>query len=188
MSFQQEFLTLCQLKYSNPKDYSAQLQIFREKWFSHYDIHECDLRVTVYIQSILATFERSLKKIFRPFFALVGEETANQLFRGYAELHMAEHFDLNTYGKDFGRFIKNTAPWFPDYPYLLDFANFCWHWHQVFLQLESSVTLQSPYPIYQLWQECQPEYVRESPLNLRGDGKFNYFLFKQGQKVCVVSV
>jgi hypothetical protein len=188
MSFQEEFLTLCQSKYRKPKDYEALLEIFRKKWFSHYDTDECNLRVTVYIDSMLGTFERSLKKIFRPFVALVGEDTAHQLYRSYAELYIAEHFDLNTYGKDFGNFIKNTAPWFSDYPYLLDFADFCWHWHQVFLQLESSVTIESPYPIYELWRRCQPENTIENPLDLSGEGRFSYLLFKNDRKVCVMSL
>ncbi len=180
-----------------------------KKWFPHYSEAELQHRFEVYAQSVLATHEKTLKKIFKPLEALLGKSSSDELFSHYASRYLSRDFDLNSYGKDLGEFIKTSAPWAKDYPYVADFADFCWLWHQVFLSADlnqnlnlglgltrdsgSPVLFKSDFPVYDLWQRCQPEFKKPSSLETHEASSekphpYCYALYRKDHKVHVVQV
>jgi hypothetical protein len=177
-NFQDSFIEF--LKNPSHKNSNKKLRT----WFPQYQEEDLQTRAEIYQGSVIGALERTLKKIFRPFLVLLGEDVSNQLFERYAEKHFSKNFDLNLYGKNFSKFIQESAPWVSEYPYVPDFADFCWQWQQVFLNRELTPTeftefkeinlknlkkivlkkadelvlIQSKFPVYEIWKRCQPEF------------------------------
>jgi hypothetical protein len=212
INFQEDFI--CFLESPSSEENIKKLEV----WFPHYLKEDLKNRAEVYRGSIRGAHERTLKKIFRPFLALLGEAVSQQLFERYAEQYFSDHFDLNQYGKNFGQFIQSSVPWVKEYPYVPDFADFCWCWQQAFLKQdippllslsslelkemlknakklrfqtsEELILFESGFPVYEIWQYCQPEFSGQErkALDLSSRVKNYYVLSRYEGKVHVVLV
>jgi len=143
-------------------------------------------RLAVYQTSIFGTLQRTLYKTFKPLEALIGEAAFQELCYRYAVTHKSYVLNLNRYGADLSEFVK-TAPFAHDLPYLSDFVEFCYVWQQVYLRGGEAVLIESDYPVYAIWERCQPEFVGEKTIE-NWQGPFQYALERSKDKVNVLHI
>lgn len=141
-------------------------------------------RFKIYEISIRTTLQKTLLKTFKPLQHLLGVEAFEELCLHYAYHAFSTELNLNHYGEKLCEFV-NEAPYAKEMPYLPDFINFCYQWQQIYLNPElGSVTIISNYPVYEIWQRCQPEFQGEKTL-AEWHGPFTYVLSHQGGRVQV---
>ena len=94
--------------------------------------------------------------------------------------------NLREYCEGFSEFIK-TAPFAENIEYLPDFTEFLFYWRAVLLDPTfSGVRLESNYPLYDIWERCQPEF-KGDPSIKNWQGPFVITLYRDDGKVHVVS-
>ncbi len=136
----------------------------------------CREGLAIYKTSILSTLQQALYKTFKPLQALIGQELFQELCYRYATTHFSTTLHLGHYGAHLHEFVK-TAPVAQDFPYLSDFVEFCFMWRQTYLHAGPEVTLiESDYPLYAIWQRCQPEFKAEVSIE-NWEGPFCYALY-----------
>jgi hypothetical protein len=141
-------------------------------------------RLAIYKTSIVSTLQQALYKNFKPLEALIGKEAFQELCYRYANTHPSTDLNLNRYGADLHEFVK-TAPFAEGLPYLSDFTQFCFVWKQVYLRSDGAITvLESNYPVYEIWQRCQPEFVGEQAIQ-NWQGPFVYAVYREDERVKV---
>ncbi len=138
-------------------------------------------RLDVYKTSILSTLQQALYKNFKPLEALIGKEAFQELCYRYAVSHPSHELNLSRYGADLKIFVK-TAPFAADYPYLSDFIDFCFLWKQIYLGRQGMTQFESAYPVYAIWQRCQPEFVGAQVIE-DWEGPFRYQLVREAGRV-----
>lgn len=144
-------------------------------------------RCQVYITSIHATLQQALYKIFKPVEALLGIDAFQELCYRYSEKNLSKHFNLSLYGQDFHSFAA-SSPYAGDLPYLEDFVEFCYLWHHTFLDQQSEIVqIESEFPLYEIWERCQPEYTGDKKV-INWTGPFFYIMSHDNGKVLVVPV
>lgn len=144
-------------------------------------------RFNIYQNSIIATLQQTLFKIFKPLEALIGVEAFQELCLRYAQSHPSQGFNLNHYGKELSHFIKD-APYIQDFPYLPDFIDFCYLWQQTYLGTNLKTDpVCFDYPVYEIWQRCQPEFSGDKAID-DWQGPFNYLLYRESDRVMVAAV
>ena len=142
-------------------------------------------RFNIYHTSILSTLQQALKKNFHPLEKLIGDGAFNELTYQYALKTIPTSFNLNQYGYDFSQFAKSIKI-FDHLPYLPDFIDFCYLWQQVFISHESDkINISYDYPIYQIWERCQPEYTGNKQIK-DWKGPFHYSIFKENGLVIIL--
>ncbi|MCX7123521.1 MAG: DNA-binding domain-containing protein [Gammaproteobacteria bacterium] len=139
-------------------------------------------RLEIYKTSILSTLQQALYKNFKPLDALIGIDAFQELCYRYATAHLSTTLNLSQYGADLHDFIK-TAPFADGLPYLADFIEFCFVWRQVYLRGEV-ILIESDYPVYEIWQRCQPEFVGEKII-ANWQGPFVYGISREEGRVVV---
>ena len=139
-------------------------------------------RVAIYQTSIVGTLQQALYKNFKALSTLIGKEAFQELCYRYAASHLSTELNLSQYGAELHEFVK-TAPFAEKFPYLSDFTEFCFVWKQVYLRGEAML-LESEYPLYEIWQRCQPEFTGDAHID-HWQGPFVYMIYREGQRVVV---
>lgn len=143
-------------------------------------------RLAVYHTSILGTLQRTLYKIFKPLAVLIGEAAFQELCYRYATTHRSYDLNLNHYGAELSEFVK-SAPFAQGLPYISDFVEFCYLWQQVYLKGGDPILIESDYPIYAIWERCQPEFTAETTIE-NWQGPFQYVIARDQDKVNVLHI
>jgi hypothetical protein len=151
--------------------------------------------VTIYKNSIEATFKATLAKIYEPFIALVGAEYFEHLCHDFVKDHAASDPVLDHYGQGFAAFLQ-THTSHTELPYLADYAAYLFAQHQCFLaapalplqvfdlehpesiQLSAAPNLQflpSIYPLHHLHLACIKPNDQDLDLT---PGIFNFYFIK----------
>lgn len=142
-------------------------------------------RFGIYRTSIISTLQQVLMKNFYPLGSLIGDGAFKELTYQYALKNIPLTFNLSQYGKDLSHFVKSIKV-FNHLEYLPDFIDFCYMWQQVFLYPNLGViTITSKYPLYQIWERCQPEYSGEKKIE-NWEGPFIYKIFRENDFVKVL--
>lgn len=143
-------------------------------------------RIEVYRTSIVGTLMKTLAKTFQSLEILLGEAVFKELCYRYASTHFSYHLNLNQYGEGFSDFIRE-APCSNELPYLSDFTAFLFYWRAVFLDSSlAGMKLESDFPLYEIWQRCQPEFKGELEIK-EWKGPFEITLYRENEKVRVLS-
>ena len=141
-------------------------------------------RLAIYKTSITSTLQQALYKNFKPLENLIGQAAFQELCYHYAAKNLSTALDLSCYGADLHEFIA-TGPFAPEFPYLADFIEFCGLWRKIYLQRDSeAILLESPYPLYDIWQRCQPEFTGSLEIT-NWQGPFHYVLYRENARVMV---
>ena len=140
-------------------------------------------RLAIYKTSILSVLQQALYKNFKPLETLIGKEAFQELCYRYAATHPSRDLNLSRYGADLHEFVK-MAPFAGDFPYLADFIEFCFIWKQTYLREMGVMLIESDYPVYEIWQRCQPEFVGEVAID-NWLGPFYYAVYRQDGRVVV---
>ena len=97
-------------------------------------------------------------------------------------------------GKIFQKFLKLNKE-LETRPYLKELAEYCYAWRQVYCQIAvPGMYLSFQYPVYEIWEQCQPEYKNTEVLpNFTEDftemlGRHDYLLYREENKVKILKI
>jgi hypothetical protein len=144
-------------------------------------------RIEIYRNSVFATLQKTLLKIYCPLEVLLGVDTFHEMTYQYISSNLAHTFNLNQYGADFHDWVKQL-PFIDKFPYLPDFVELCYLWQQIYVNPELGVfKITSNYPLYQIWQRCQPEFIGDKEID-DWNGEFSYLIYLENNKVVIKQV
>jgi hypothetical protein len=138
----------------------------------------------------------ALKDLYPVVTKIVGDVFFMECARRYIAVAPSQSGDLNDFGGAFASFLR-SYPYASELPYLPDVADIEWSWHRAFhaadgqrldlqqlcavptaqlgdltLTLDPSVTLlRSAYPIFQIWQVNQFDYVGSLNIDWASNGE-----------------
>ena len=150
--------------------------------------------VDVYKDSILGGLTEALSNIYPVCVKLVGEMFFNHMVADYLKRYPSGSPDLGDYGSEFSGYIADFEP-AKELEYLSDLVRLEWSWHRAFnapdspsddvssladlagvaeadqgginfVTTPSAVLVRSIFPIHQIWQVNQEDYVGDGIVNL----------------------
>ncbi len=150
--------------------------------------------VNVYKDSILGGLIEALSSIYPVCVKLVGEMFFNHMIADYLNRYPSDSPDLGDYGAEFSGYIADFEP-AKELEYLADVAKLEWSWHRAFnapdsigtdissladlasvaeadqgsihfVTTPSAILVRSIFPIHQVWQVNQEDYVGDGIVNL----------------------
>ncbi len=159
--------------------------------------------LAIYNGSIFAQLIQTLKSIYPVCHSLVGDKFFEGCANIYAQNNPSTSPDLGDYGESFPQFLAEFKH-AQSLPYLPDVAKLEWHWHRVYIGLDSkmldiqalgkvpqenwgeiifsipenSILIESIYPIHRIWEISQPDYEGDEGVNL-DEGGIKIFLWRQ---------
>ncbi len=154
--------------------------------------------VNVYKDSILGGLTEALSSIYPVCVKLVGELFFNHMVADYLKRYPSGSPDIGDYGSEFSAYIINFEP-VKELEYLADLVALEWSWHRAFnasdspgvgvcsldglagvaevdqggiqfVTTPSAVLVRSIFPIHQIWQVNQEDYVGDGIVNLDDGG------------------
>jgi hypothetical protein len=166
-------------------------------------------RIGIYRGNMIANATTALAAAYPIIGKLVGEEFFDGLARAYCRAHPSLSGDLNECGAQFAEFLA-AFPHAQSLPYLCDVARLEWLAHRAHyaadhapldtgrlgqiaesayptleLKLHPAVsTLESPYPVYRIWEVHQDDYCGEITVDL-DSGAQRVIVYRPGFRVTV---
>ncbi|MCT0201472.1 DNA-binding domain-containing protein [Synechococcus sp. CS-603] len=160
--------------------------------------------IAAYKGSVKGKLIRCLEEIYPVCRRLVGAAFFGGLAETYVMQNASTSPDLGDYGGDLPVFLQ-TFPPAKALPYLADVAQLEWHWHRAFnaadesgidltalaqvapgqwerlvFQLpQSSVLMQSDFPVHRIWQANQADATDSETIDL-DEGSVNLFIWRDG--------
>lgn len=119
-------------------------------------------RLVIYRNDYYQTVIQAYKKIFMATARLVGDDYLESLLYQFIQKHHFTNPDISAHAADFCLYVNSNQHVKELLPYLADFVKYEWYWYLAFHQQSPSVlTLESKYPLAEIWQMCQPDYQGE---------------------------
>ena len=141
-------------------------------------------RLQIYQGSIIGNIIGAYRRIFPATRQLVGDEYLNHLIEDALQQTHCTDPDITAGAAELIDFVRTHPPTQQTIPYLADFMQFEWYWYQTFHHGETAtaLTLQSTYPLAEIWAMCQPEYQGEAAWPDTNASLFCYeFIYQHGK-------
>lgn len=159
---------------------------------------------SIYANSIIGALQKALKEIFPVCYKLLGHDFFIHMINTFISQTHSTSPDIGECGLHFSDFIEAYEP-ANTLPYLADVARLEWAWHKIYFAPDNikfdyqkltevytsagnqliftlptdSFLLTSPYPIHQIWETNQPNYIGEQKITLSENEKYYFLVWRK---------